>query len=199
MTYLKDGDDWYVAKKLAGAQFVLKATDGEHSGKYVQIDAATGKVTGWLEAKPAEVATVPSTGNTGVLVSDANGLFKVIGLDAGKYELEEIKAPAGYNLLASAIQLEITSTIKGSATATHDKDTPALTALNLAVKVGDTTTNSAGVLSTGVIGTDVVNNSGAVLPSTGGVGTTIFYVVGSILVVAAGVLLITKKRMSREG
>ena len=38
-----------------------------------------------------------------------------------------------------------------------------------------------------------------VLPSTGGIGTTIFYVVGSILVVAAGVLLITKKRMSREG
>ena len=45
----------------------------------------------------------------------------------------------------------------------------------------------------------VVNNSGTTLPSTGGIGTTIFYVVGSILVVAAGVLLITKKRMSREG
>lgn len=47
--------------------------------------------------------------------------------------------------------------------------------------------------------TTVVNNSGTVLPSTGGIGTTIFYVVGSIMVVAAGVLLITKKRMSREG
>ena len=46
---------------------------------------------------------------------------------------------------------------------------------------------------------DVENNKGTVLPSTGGIGTTIFYVVGSILVVAAGVLLITKKRMSREG
>jgi len=46
---------------------------------------------------------------------------------------------------------------------------------------------------------DVENNSGTELPSTGGIGTTIFYVVGSILVVAAGVLLITKKRMSREG
>ena len=46
---------------------------------------------------------------------------------------------------------------------------------------------------------DVVNNAGSVLPSTGGIGTTIFYVVGSIMVVAAGVLLITKKRMSREG
>ena len=46
---------------------------------------------------------------------------------------------------------------------------------------------------------EIENNSGTVLPSTGGIGTTIFYVVGSILVVAAGVLLITKKRMSREG
>ena len=46
---------------------------------------------------------------------------------------------------------------------------------------------------------DVLNNSGTELPSTGGIGTTIFYVVGSIMVVAAGVLLITKKRMSREG
>jgi len=46
---------------------------------------------------------------------------------------------------------------------------------------------------------EVTNNSGAELPSTGGIGTTIFYVVGSIMVVAAGVLLITKKRMSREG
>ena len=46
---------------------------------------------------------------------------------------------------------------------------------------------------------DVENNTGAELPSTGGIGTTIFYVVGSIMVVAAGVLLITKKRMSREG
>ena len=45
----------------------------------------------------------------------------------------------------------------------------------------------------------VLNNKGSVLPSTGGIGTTIFYVVGSIMVVAAGVLLITKKRMSREG
>ena len=45
---------------------------------------------------------------------------------------------------------------------------------------------------------NVVNNAGTLLPSTGGIGTTIFYVVGGILVAAAGVLLITKKRMSKE-
>ena len=46
---------------------------------------------------------------------------------------------------------------------------------------------------------DIANNSGTVLPSTGGIGTTIFYIVGGILVLGAGVLLITKKRMTKEG
>ena len=44
----------------------------------------------------------------------------------------------------------------------------------------------------------VVNMSGTILPSTGGIGTTIFYVVGGILVIGAGILLITKKRMSKS-
>ena len=64
-------------------------------------------------------------------------------------------------------------------------------------KLDSATTVTIGATNTFVA--KVNNNSGTVLPSTGGIGTTIFYVVGSILVVAAGVLLITKKRMSREG
>ena len=54
-------------------------------------------------------------------------------------------------------------------------------------------------LEAGALETDIVNEAGVELPSTGGIGTTIFYVVDSIMVVAAGVLLVTKKRMSREG
>ena len=50
----------------------------------------------------------------------------------------------------------------------------------------------------GSLSANVINNKGAELPSTGGMGTTIFYVVGSILVLAAVVLLVTKKRMSGE-
>ena len=48
----------------------------------------------------------------------------------------------------------------------------------------------------GTVEINVVNHSGAVLPSTGGIGTTIFYVVGGVLVLAAIILLVTKKRMS---
>ena len=50
--------------------------------------------------------------------------------------------------------------------------------------------------NTNVLAFSVQNQSGSLLPSTGGIGTTIFYVVGGILVVAAGILLVTKKRMS---
>ena len=52
--------------------------------------------------------------------------------------------------------------------------------------------------ATAAVEITVVNNPGTELPSTGGIGTTIFYVVGGLLIVAAGVLLITRKRMSRE-
>ena len=52
--------------------------------------------------------------------------------------------------------------------------------------------------SAGSLTTDVVNKKGSVLPSTGGMGTTILYVVGTILVLAAGILLVTKKRMDAK-
>ena len=78
-------------------------------------------------------------------------------------------------------------------TATYGGEAAAMT--NGAVDITKQTQESKQPVATGTI----ENNSGAQLPSTGGIGTTIFYVVGSIMVVAAGVLLVTKKRMSREG
>jgi fimbrial isopeptide formation D2 family protein/LPXTG-motif cell wall-anchored protein len=101
--------------------------------------------------------------------------LNVRGLDAGKYYLTELTTADGYNLLTQDIVINIDA--EGNATVEG---------------AGDLFSASGNKIT-------VVNNSGTVLPSTGGIGTTIFYVVGSILVVAAGVLLITKKRMSREG
>ena len=181
------------ATKLPGAQFVLKATSGEHTGKWVQIDAATKKLTGWLDSEPGVLTTIPATGNTGVLVSDASGNFEVYGLDAGTYELKEIKAPEGYNLLTETIAIEITAEITGDATATHDTDTPALDSLK--IKIGDHQ-DTTDYKSTGILPATVENGQGSTLPSTGGIGTTLFYVGGGILVLAAVILLVTKKRMS---
>ena len=111
--------------------------------------------------------------------------FTWSGLDDGDYKLVETTTPAGYNTIAD---------IEFTITATHDvsSDNPTLISLS----GGDKFT---GVISTGVVSANIENQSGAQLPSTGGIGTTIFYVLGSILVLGAAVLLVTKKRMSTKG
>ena len=96
-------------------------------------------------------------------------------MDAGTYTLVETTTPAGYNTCAS-----ITITIE----ATHKEAVTGDSATTTIDNEKSTMTN------------EVINMSGSTLPTTGGMGTTIFYVVGSILVLGAAILLITKKRMS---
>ena len=115
--------------------------------------------------------------------------FTFSGLDDGDYKLVETTVPDGYNK-ASDVEFTVT--------ADHDveSDSPALNSLS-----GDVTTGSLEFTSSttdGSLTTDVVNKKGSVLPSTGGMGTTILYVVGTILVLAAGILLVTKKRMDAK-
>ena len=172
-----DGQD--NTKKLGGAEFKLRNTDN----KWVIVDT-NGKVTGWADTEEG--------GST--LTSDANGLFKVIGLDDGTYYLKETKAPAGYNLLSSEITVVITATTANGQSWTNGQASSALT--NLAVTADDE--SGTGDIQSGIAGITIVNNAGATLPETGGMGTTLFYVLGSILVLGAGILLVTKKRMSSE-
>lgn len=118
-------------------------------------------------------------------VADAAGLVKVVetpatgeiefeGLDSGTYALEEVEAPKGYNKLDSAISF----TIKGATDPSKGQ-----------VSYG--TDNATGTIK-------VLNNAGTTLPTTGGIGTTIFYLIGGGLMVAAAVLLIAKKRMENK-
>ncbi len=118
------------------------------------------------------------------IVGEALTTFTWAGLDDGTYVLKETTVPAGYN---KAEDIEFTIT------ATHDEDSaaPALTALSAGEKL-------SADKATGIIAADVINVKGNLLPTTGGIGTTIFYVVGALLVVGAVVLLITKRRMSAE-
>ena len=173
---------------LPGAQFALKATDGEHSGKYAVVNA-DGKIVKWQDAAPAADAAAVD-GLNALLVSDASGNFNVTGLDDGKYSLEEIKAPAGYNTI-DAIAIEI---IGGTVhTADGESAAAALTSLDITANGAETID---GNINAGTVGVTVENNSGATLPETGGIGTTLFYVIGAILVIGAGILLVTRRRMS---
>ena len=130
-----------------------------------------GKLTGWADVPAAGAdGTITWPSNT-ILTTDANGKIEIDGLDADTYYLREIEAPAGYNKLAQDETVVITGAVKA-------EGPDSLTYTTVVAKIN--------------------NQSGTELPSTGGMGTTIFYVLGSLLVVAAGVLLVTKKRMGSK-
>lgn len=168
--------------KLKDARFALYRLvddpDGEGQKKeYVTIDA-NDKVSGWQE-------TLPTDGN---IVTDENGKMSVSGLDAGTYYLTECVAPDGYNLLDGDVKITIKAEYSG--------DGKTITSLTVTVDDGTGAETSNGDMASGELEVTVENFSGVELPSTGGIGTTIFYALGGLLAVGAAVFLVTKKRMS---
>ncbi len=105
------------------------------------------------------------------LTTDSEGKIVCTGLDADTYTLTEVETLDGYNLLTDPVTVTIAA--DGTVSAT-----------------------GAGSVADGVI--TIENETGTILPSTGGIGTTIFYIVGSILVLGAAVILITRRRMNHE-
>lgn len=168
-------------KKLENAEFKLYRMNGS-TKEYVKVDADS-KVAGWTDTA-ADAST---------LTSNADGLFKVIGLDDGTYYLEETKAPSGYNKLTSAVEVVITATTVNNQTWSS---TPADALTKLDVTAGGNA--GTGDVATGIASINIANNKGSTLPSTGGIGTTIFYVLGGTLVVGSGIALVTKKRLGKN-
>ena len=125
--------------------------------------------------------------------------FTFSGIDDGEYLLVEVKAPTGYNCLEPKT-FSVTATHAATAaaldkTTKKDNGSDVLTAVSGTGQITLAEHTKADGTIDGV-STDVINQSGSVLPSTGGIGTTIFYVVGAILVLGAAVMLVTKRRMS---
>ena len=142
-----DGND--DTKKLAGAKFILLQRDASGAAGYYVLE--NGKVS-WTADKDS--ATVMTT--------DSNGYTDFKGVQDGEYELEEIAAPDGYNLLTETAKI---------------------------------TVNHADQTAEVFQKADVPNYTGTQLPGTGGMGTKLFLLAGSVLMISAGVLLIARRRM----
>ena len=131
-----------------------------------------------------------SASNT--VVSPDNGIILVKGLKAGKYELTETKAPAGYNKLGEAVEMEASldqiQTYTETITTYFNAEGEVVSSQ---VEGGSSQTVTTPVK---VVPVTVVNHAGIILPSTGGTGTVMFYFFGGIIVLAAGMMLLISRK-----
>lgn len=147
-------------KTLENAEFKLQR---QSDSKWAQIE--DGKVTAWSDEA-----------NASVVKSNANGKFSVAGLDDGKYNVKETKAPAGYDLPADPFVITLTAQTKNN----QEWDG---TAANALLNHTD-----------GQFNETFMNNAGSNLPETGGMGTVLLYVAGIAVFVLAGATLVMALR-----
>lgn len=182
-----DGTD--PTKKLEGAVFVLSKSanldlkpdkngnPAEHTNDLINLVKNSDGVY---------TVAAASTSTTYTMTTPANGKISIKGLDDDTtYYLYETKAPSGYNSLTAPVTFKIATRTNDNYTATGET-------------INEQPTVTFNGTPTGSMAFDVENNAGTTLPSTGGIGTTIFYVVGGGLMAAAAILLITKKRMENR-
>ncbi len=183
--YIKDGDN-----------YVVPTDKAEYEGKTI-YKLVKGTADAYVDVNTKyEKKTVTETSYVDAVVSielttDEYGKISFKDLGAGTYTLTETVTPEGFNTLEP---ITITIGFKGpdEVSTGDEKCEWTMTAEGLDITQNeDSSGNKLGIFST-----NIVNKSGSLLPSTGGIGTTIFYVVGGILVIGAGILLVTKKRMS---
>lgn len=158
-----------------------EGAEGYNADKY---EDSTPKYVRVTTVTTSTVATADGTTKKIVGTVNDEGYVIFTGLNAGTYTLSETKTPEGYNTM-SDITFTISATQSGSTNVEGGS-------------INWSSNNATIVLdgNNGVFDTTIENLPGTVLPSTGGMGTTLFYVLGSILVLGAGILLVTKKRMS---
>lgn len=195
----KPEDTTTVTVKVYTFELELNKVDGDNNdqplpGAEFKLEQWNG--TEWVAYKEA--------------VKNAEGTsFTFTGLDAGNYRLTETKVPAGKTQMAD-LYFEIVPTYSTNNPAELESVTAIQTTdqrgqwpegtkktAEFTTKVG-TSGEQNGVSLTGFLTADIQNVSGVLLPSTGGIGTTIFYIVGGILAAGAVILLITKRRMRVE-
>lgn len=175
-------------EQLEGATFELHKKDDctDDAMQFIK----TGNTYRLAEADeaPAEGSELTST----ITAGEA----KIEGLAAGTYYLKEMAAPAGYNKLLKPVKVEIIEKLNENTGSTYYKQAfdDNGDRLNPTIKMNDAVVAADGA-SAFVL--NIINKTGTELPSTGGIGTTVFYVVGGLMMAVAVVALITKKRMAQ--
>lgn len=172
--YNKDNTTGTYYLKKDGSYTTTEPTD-ETEGTY---DSTTQKYT---KIDTVTKKTVPTTFETEAYVKD--GVLKIEGLGEGTYTITELVAPDGYNLLTDPITITISAS-----NVTFDSCT-------WSIKNGDTDLNVDETDNTLYLLT-VINKAGSTLPSTGGMGTKLFYTIGGILMAGAAIVLVVRKRRS---
>jgi fimbrial isopeptide formation D2 family protein/LPXTG-motif cell wall-anchored protein len=199
-----------VGGKFVNGVFVPDVEEHTYSNKTDHNPLANAEFKLYTDAECKTVYTNSNYNADTVFKTDAYGLLNIKGLDAGTYYLKETKAPAGYVTIKDAAKFEIVPTYAAEDT-TDDDGATYKPLISYQVKVNDnevvstyTFDNGTKKITKKTDGTagdnshELQNVRGTELPSTGGMGTTLLYVGGSILVILAAVLLITKRRMSSE-
>lgn len=132
---------------------------------------------------------------TNEIATPENGRIVIKGVKAGPYKIEETQAPAGYNLLSDPFTVEAEK-IGGTVT----RVTKYLDENGNVIEGTETSSTVVEVNLDNIAASVkvVVNKAGTELPSTGGMGTTLFYALGGALVTGAAILLVVKKRMNRS-
>lgn len=193
ITKVKKGE---TGTKLAGAKFVL-STSANLKIDVTESDANLSenvkndliKVTGTTPDYVINDGTTTSANEQYIMETGNLGKLNITGLNKGVYYLYETKAPDGYNRITEPIKIEITeATTKKDSNGTFSVKT-----LKYKINDGD---EQNGTTTNGVIEANVENTSGSTLPSTGGMGTKLFYAVGGILMAGAAIILVVRKRRS---
>ena len=171
--YFTDSDD--TMQYLANVEFVLYRKNADDKAEYAKFDS-NNKLSGWTEAENEATK----------LKTNATSIVGVEGLDKGTYFLKETATPDGFNGLTTDVEVQIDSSCNTLNGATYTVQ------YKMVNEEGFTDTDEKEKV------VPIENKRGTTLPGTGGIGTTIFYVVGGGLMVAAAILLITKKRMENR-
>lgn len=177
----KAGGTYYKLKTGAYTQTAPKA-DGSNNNLY---ESTSTKYECKVTTETRKLTQAGADTNITMEV-DESGYLKFTGLNAGEYTLTETKTPDGYNTI-DPINFTINASVKANTSTTETG--------------GDivwSSTKPTVIVLNGTFTTTIKNTKGTLLPSTGGIGTRIFYIVGGILMVSAGIVLVTKARFKKN-